>query len=349
MFLQNGISVAASIVGLLGAAATISLALNNFITRVKEVPKLANAVLAEVAEISACLTQVQSLILGAGRANASNQSLLMVEEVIVVLSHCVLTFSELEKVVDGLKPDQLISVSYFLKWTIREKAVAALLLRLHSSKTSLSLMISIMTRLSIEDAQSSVGQLTDAVRQLLESNQDIYERLDRMESKNSTCVSLASRATCNSKCEETIEDDESMVTVRQLNAAPSPRRANGTEVSNRRFDFECLLESSRPYVRASKRPDPPLSTTSSAILTLGWSCLSGISLDEVSNLSILELALDKHHLWNSTHYDSRPRYLSTLAEGKLVRNSVVAFFFDGVSESRNCNECGEVGQHLPKI
>ena len=161
---MDGISVATSIVGLLGTAAKISLGLNDFMTRVKEAPKFARTVLQEVADISACLSQVQSLLLGAGRENASNQSLLMVEEIVVVLSNCVIILSELEELVDGVKPDQSIQASDVLKWTMKEKAITALSLRLRSSKTSLSLMISTLTCSSIGDAQSSVGQLTDIVR-----------------------------------------------------------------------------------------------------------------------------------------------------------------------------------------
>ena len=339
---MDGISIAASIVGLLSAAATISLTLTDFITRVKEAPKLVNAVLLEISDISACLGQVQSLLLGAGRVNASNQSLLMVDQVVVVLSNCVLIFSELEKLVEGLKPDQSIPATHVLKWALREKAVAGLLSRLQSSKTSLSLMISTLTYSSIEDVQSSVGQLTDLVRQVLESNQDMFERLGRMESKNSDCVSTTARTTRNAVVEEVIEDSESTITVRQLDAGPSPRKASGMKVSNSRFEFERLLESSRPYMRASKRPDPPLSATSSVIQTLGWSCLSGISLAEVSNISIIELALDKQHIWNPKYYDTKPRYLSTVAQGKAVRTILTTYLNGG---SCRCKECGEVGQH----
>ena len=127
---MDGISVAASFVGLIAMAAKITLGLNDFITWVNEAPKIAGAVLREVADISACLGQVQSLLLGAGRMNASNQSLLMVDEVNVVLSNCVLIFSELEKLVEGLKSDRQTSIGYLRRWATIERTVAALLLRL---------------------------------------------------------------------------------------------------------------------------------------------------------------------------------------------------------------------------
>lgn len=344
---MDGISVAASIVGLLAAAAKISLGLNDFVTMVKEAPKLARTVLLEVADLSACLSQVQSLLLGVGRANASNQSLLMVEEIIVVLSNCVLVFSELEELIDGVKPDQSTQARNILKWTMKEKAVTALLLRLQSSKTSLSLMISTLTCSSIGDAQNSVSQLTDIIRQLLESNQDISERLGRMESKNLDKVSTIGRTTHNSVNEETIEDDESIVTVRQIKADLPPWETSGTKDLNLRSEFERLLESSRPYVRALKRLEPSLSATASMTQTLGLSCLSGISLAEVSNISVIGLALDKSRLWNSTHYDTGYRYLSTIAIGRKVRyfsnEPHFSIFNIGLKDWPHCCKgCGEV-------
>lgn len=347
---MDGISVAASFVGLIAMAAKITLGLSDFITWVNEVPKIADAVLREVADISACLGQVQSLILKAGSVDPSNQSLLMVDEVNVVLSNCVLIFSQLEKLVEGLKSDRPTSIGYLRRWATIERTVAALLLRLQYSKTSLSLMISTMTCRSIEDAQMSVTQLTDVVRQLLESNQSICEKLSRMDTKSSVYVSSRAHTARNSVIEETVEDYESIITVRQPNCGPSAWEADGTQVSNSRSELESLLKSSRPYVRASKRPDAALSTTSSVFQTLGWSCLSGISLAEVSNISILELALDKHCVWNATHYDSLPRYLGTVAEGKLltIYSDDVSPFATGFGSAR-CKECDMVGERLHTV
>ncbi|KAI4159715.1 MAG: hypothetical protein LQ342_006330 [Letrouitia transgressa] len=336
---MDGISVAASIIGLLAAAAKISSTLNDFIVKVREAPKLARTVLLEIADISACLNQVQSLLLGVGSINASNQSLLMVNDLDVILSNCVVIFSELEELAEGLKPDQPIQAIDILKWTIKEKAITALLLRLQSSKTSLSLMISALTCSSIEDARGAVDQLTGIVRELLESNRDTYERLGRIESKNLETITISSRTTHDLVHESITEDDESAVTTRRLKTGSPPQNAHEIATSNYTFDFEQLLESSRPYVRASKRPQPPASATSSTIQTLGWSCLSGISLAKVSNISIIELTVDKEQLWNSTRYDSRHPVLGTLSEGGIVRifsDIRSHFIFDLI----RCQGCG---------
>lgn len=344
-FTMDGISVAASFVGLIAMAAKITLGLNDFITWVKEAPNRAGAVLREVADISACLGQVQSLLLGTGRVNASNQSLLMVDEINVVLSNCVLIFSELEQLVEGLKSDRQTSIGYLRRWATVERAVAALLLRLQYSKTSLSLMISTMSCRSIEDAQTSVAELAGVVRKLLESNQSICEKLSRMEMKSPVLVSSRAHTARNSVSEEIVEDNESIMTVREPNSGPSASEADETQVSNSRHELECLLKSSRPYIRASKRPDASRSTTSSVVQTLGWSCLSGISLAEVSNISIIELALDKNYTWKTTNYDTLPRYLGTIAEGNIIKiySDDVPPLATGFGSLR-CRECDMVSE-----
>ena len=119
-----------------------------------------------------------------------------------------------------------------------------------------------------------------------------------MESKNLDGVTTIARTARNSMCEETIADDDSIVKVRQLEARPPSFKAYGVKVPNSRSEFESLLERSRPCIRASKRPEPSVYASSSVIQTLGWSCLSGISLAEVSNISIIDLALDKDSIWN---------------------------------------------------
>lgn len=336
---MDGISVAASLVGLLVAAAKISLTLNDFIARVKEAPKLATTVLREIADMSTCLSRVQSLLLRDDTLNASNRSFLMVEDLIVVLSNCVLVFSELEKLVDGLDPNQSIRTSEILRWTMREKAIATLLFRLQTSKTSLNLMISVLTYSSIADVQNSVDQLSNITRQLLKSNHDISERLSRMESKNSNAPSTVASTARELIGSETTEDDESIITVRP--AGSSTGTALEMQIMSLPAEFESLLKSSRPYRRAVKRPDRFISATSSVIHTLGWSFLSGISLAEVSNISIIELALDKNSIWNSTFYDTTSKHLNTyfvVPFSKLNVNSGL--------KSGHCQKCNQVIQPL---
>ena len=67
------------------------------------------------------------------------------------------------------------------------------------------------------------------------------------------------------------------------------------------FTFDQDLENSRPYARAMKR-NSMWSTGSSANPTVGWSCLSGLSLADISEISVIGLPISPQELWNGHHY-----------------------------------------------
>ena len=138
---MDPISVAASIVGLLGAAAKVSSILSSVITSAKTAPRLALSASAEVTDISVCLNQLQSFLLRTQTKSQSQEDLILVNQVLVVLSDCVLVFSELEQTLDPLKLEEPWQAHRAVTWMRREKDVAAILTRLQSSKTSLSLIM----------------------------------------------------------------------------------------------------------------------------------------------------------------------------------------------------------------
>ena len=139
------ISAAASLVGLLGAAAKVSECLFKFIRSVKEAPKLASTVLQEVCDISACLSQLQSFLMGSQAASRSHENLLMVEQIVVALSNCVLIFSELEEIVESLKPEDPMQAVRLAQWVLKERIIKTLFTRLQDSKVTLNLMMTTLT------------------------------------------------------------------------------------------------------------------------------------------------------------------------------------------------------------
>ena len=142
---MDPISAAASVVGLLGAAAKVSEVLYKFIRNVKEAPTLARNVLIEVSDISACLNQLQLYLQGTLSTSTSHEQLLMVEQLVVTLSNCVLVFSELEEMVDSLKPAEPMQAWRLAQWLLKEQAISALLVRMQQSKLSLSVMLTTLT------------------------------------------------------------------------------------------------------------------------------------------------------------------------------------------------------------
>ena len=142
---MDPISAAASIVGLVGAAAKISETLSKFITSAKGAPKLASSVLQEVSDTSACLSQLQNYLMGTKITSRHHEKFLMVQQIIVALSNCVLIFSELEEIVESLRPSDPMRSGRLAQWIIKESHIKNLFTRLQNSKTSLNLMMTTLT------------------------------------------------------------------------------------------------------------------------------------------------------------------------------------------------------------
>ena len=140
------ISVSASIVGLLGAAAAVSTILKKTIATIKNTPQLVASILAEVSDISACLGQLQGFLSGTDTISRSRKSLLMVDQIVVTLTNCVLIFSELEETIDRLNLKQsTLPVNKRIRFLSNESAISKLLTRLQASKSSLNLILTTLT------------------------------------------------------------------------------------------------------------------------------------------------------------------------------------------------------------
>ena len=142
---MDPLSIAASIFGLCAAAVQINSLLKNFIDSSKNAPTSARHVSAEVTGIYACLNQVEAFLSGRQESPSSRKSLVMIEQVIIIFTDCVSLFSELEQSLDSIKTGGPMRVIDRVKWASKEKGILKLLARLQTSRTSLNMMLSILT------------------------------------------------------------------------------------------------------------------------------------------------------------------------------------------------------------
>lgn len=150
------------------------------------------------------------------------------------------------------------------------------------------------------------------VSQVLKSNQEISQRMANMELRaitfapsnapTMTDADTISAVPANINAEVN-KDDESIVTITQIKSDPSSQ-ANVETLFTSGHTFDKDLNNSRPYTRALKRP-PIWSATSSTIETMGWSCLSGLSLADISQISVINLPISSRELWNGQRYSFR--------------------------------------------
>ena len=176
--------------------------------------------------------------------------------------------------------------------------------------SALAPLIHVCSSSTVGEAQASVDQLATLIRRLVETNHDMSQRMARMEMRTvgftpSTAPTVFTADEHPSPIDphtETSSDDESFLTIRQLESAF--RALGNTDAKpGFRFAFEQDLITSRSYTRAMKRP-PRWSARSSAVCTVGWSCLSGLSLADVTVISVISLPISAGELWDGQRYSN---------------------------------------------
>ena len=122
----------------------------------------------------------------------------------------------------------------------------------------------------------------------------------RLSSTTSTIPGIGATLGTSLAGPSTLDDTESIMTIKgPVTDAQTSR--SGDQRQRFEYSFDQDLNTSRPYTRALQRHGL-LSTTSSEIHTMGWSCLSGLSLAEISNISVINLLFCPQDLWNGHHY-----------------------------------------------
>jgi hypothetical protein len=93
---MDPLSLTGSIVGLLHTVAKLSVTLNSIKSSIGDAPRWANSVLVEVDGFRGELEVLQALITKLSSVKKSRTALIQLDHIIVPLTECVLTFSELE-------------------------------------------------------------------------------------------------------------------------------------------------------------------------------------------------------------------------------------------------------------
>jgi hypothetical protein len=147
-----------------------------------------------------------------------------------------------------------------------------------------------------QDAHHALSLLRQKMEQVMQTNEDMRRRLSRIESSQTHSMSSGSF----------INDDHSTVRDLDLDAKlpASPenlfkipfRGSNIVEnVSAFNRSLEKLLETSRAYQRP-QLSQCDVSFSSSNIPSHAWSALSGVSLADISMISVLALPLERNEV-----------------------------------------------------
>ena len=142
---MDPLSVSMAIVGLLTAAQQISSAIGTLVSKSKSAPKEIQSVRSTVDTIRTVLLQLQMLLLGRAKINRQRTSLILVEQVVITLSACVATFSELDVFIGTLDNDNQMGLMDRIRWATKTSTIQEHMQKLEMHKSSLILMMTILT------------------------------------------------------------------------------------------------------------------------------------------------------------------------------------------------------------
>ena len=147
----------------------------------------------------------------------------------------------------------------------------------------------------MSEIQSSISNLSTTVQSILANSEDITRRIASMEMK---IARLSRHAT--STIERPIDTSDGASTIRPTiysieNDHSSPSD-DGRAISQFCIQIQAEIEASRVYRRTAQRHS--ISSFPSDFHSAAWSALSGVSLAEISNLSVLSLPISYNELWN---------------------------------------------------
>jgi hypothetical protein len=142
---MDPLSVSMAVIGLLTAAKQISSALGTLISNSKNAPKEMQSVKSTVETIRTVLLQLQTILLGRENISRKRTSLILVEQVVITLSACVTTFSELDVFVGALQSDETLGLMDRIRWATKTTTIKEHLQKLEMHKSSLTLMMTILT------------------------------------------------------------------------------------------------------------------------------------------------------------------------------------------------------------
>ncbi|SCO80805.1 uncharacterized protein FRV6_05018 [Fusarium oxysporum] len=299
--MSDPLSVAASIAGLISITVEAVKFLSPYVSAAKETPQVAAHVYSEVQSTQVILMGLQSLTKNLGSVKVQHAALIGVNQVVAVLTDGVLLYSELHKELQSLRAKdgaEKVPLRGRLQWVWKESTFVTLLNRLQSFKNSMTLVLMILQSDSSETAKEHQEQLSNNVKVLLDSNDALSRRLMNIEdaldaqtiiSRRMSILSLSASPSQNTSQQSTAE-------------SPATSISTDTSLAISKFDFEDDLESSRVYRRAV-RETMDFSFRSSIARSHNWSVFSGLSLGDISIMSVIALPVYQDDITNAEHYD----------------------------------------------
>ena len=142
--MADPLSIAASIIGILTAAQSISKCMAKLVSKIKNAPEEFLELKSTIDTIHIVLSKLQNLLLGQANIHHSRSTLVFVDQIVIVLSGCVKGLSDLDVLVRSLENEGIDALNR-LRWLAKSAEIKSHLEKLEMQKTSLTLLLTILT------------------------------------------------------------------------------------------------------------------------------------------------------------------------------------------------------------
>ncbi|KAI0908574.1 P-loop containing nucleoside triphosphate hydrolase protein [Ustulina deusta] len=342
--MADPLSIAASVAGLIALSGSLYKMIGDFVERAANPPQSAHALLLSVSEMRMVLQSVSDLIDNFLKYPPKRRALVRLDHLIICLTQAVLSFSELEKFVNPWVSRTQRTLWQRWKLTSQGERINRFNIKLQENKVSISLVLSILQCESDTDAQQYRLSLHAMMERIIHENKEIRTRVDELgsflmssaPSITTTFGRPGASSSAGSMTRAGRGDYDGASTLRELESvqsstisgAPNQYRHSASwplpvrsalglprppSEPNFRLPFENELAQSRVYTRA-RHPQRRISSTTSQPMSGVWSMLSGLSLGQISNISVITLPITLNDIPNSSWYKDSIRKPVDLAE-----------------------------------
>ncbi|KAK0623842.1 hypothetical protein B0T14DRAFT_602332 [Immersiella caudata] len=305
------LSAIASVAGILTAASEVAKLLGPYAAATRSAAAIASQMESELLQTRVILHGLQGFVSNLSGSPVRYAFLIQVDDLIEVLTDGVLIFDELQSILQTLPSvDSPGTASLWrtavpsARWVNKKDPLLAIFARLQGFKSSITCILNILQSDFQARAEESHQKLLSLVGSLQKNS-----RLPRVsELAHEPPPAGVEVADSDPQQRSSLISQQQRMSVTTVGPGDTSKPSR---FSLFKLPFEEDLKTSGPYLRA-KRETMDYSFRSSVARSHAWSVYSGMSLSDISELSVLALPIYRDDLVNSQHYqfgdhDDKPR------------------------------------------
>ncbi|OTA98246.1 hypothetical protein M426DRAFT_117234 [Hypoxylon sp. CI-4A] len=320
--MSDPLSIAAAVAGLLQLSASVYQSISKFIAKLKNAPLCAYDLRLTLFDMRLALGSISHLIDSFQETPPRRKAMVQLDHLILCITQSVLVFSNLERFVNIWA--ERAQSSLWQKWRFinQEEKLKEFNIKIQQQKISLNLVLSVLSSESDIDAQKSVEALHEKMEDVLVQNKHLQNSVAvlsntvrssvyshsilttiREGDEDSRASTIRNAHTKTNGYDQTTKSSSHTTRTNSTTGGKRARQAWSSLLGDKSLlkPFETDLLQSTVYSRARSHECDVSFTTNQSKSAL-WSLLSGLSLGEISNISVIALPISINDIWNSSWY-----------------------------------------------